>query len=239
MILNLDEDEEAEVIALIARDATYPMLVVFKRIEGTWYLLFHQSFYSFYNEPELLVANVPSRSKTFYIRWLHDRGSGVYLETYNLYKLIDKKVYPSLELISEAHINGWGLPMNQNIESRFKFNSVSADELWVTYKYNFYPGPVMEGDMSWDSHPEISFVSGETGVKYVWDSSVHTYRPDFNRNPGDLTDSKIGCFGDFGNDSLFVAAFKYEIGQTLKTGTEIQKKQLSNYLKAMKENSTK
>ena len=45
-----------------------------------------------------------------------------------------------------------------------------------------------------------------------------------------MTVEKIACFADFGNDSLFVKAFKRHIDTILKTGTPLQRKILRKYL---------
>jgi hypothetical protein len=236
--VNLDNDEQDEIIALIGWTEYDPMLTVFKKIDENWYLIFTQTFHVYYSSPELIVANVPSKNKTFYIKWLYERGSGIYRDSYHFYKLINGKVYHCLEIVNKAHIFGWGLYLNQQIQSNFKFNSATADELWVTYEYNFFPGAVYSSDAPWDSHTDIPFVKDEKGIKYKWDSSTNSYRPEYYKRSGELDDSKIECFGAFGNDSLFVSAFSYEILQTLEKGTKKQKELLTKYLELSKTNKT-
>lgn len=234
MFVNLDSDMNDELIGLFGWNEEEPILAVFKMIGKDWYLLYHEPFYMFYNSPELQVVNNFSANKTFYIRWLYERGSGIYCDAYHFYKLIDNKVYPCLALINRAHILGWGLYLNQMVEMKFKFNCANADELWVTFDYNFFPGAVYESDVSWEGHEEISFVKGDYGLSYRWDTTTFTYRPHFYNSPDDLTEEKISCFGAFGNDTLFVRAFDYEIEQTLEKGTAEQKKLLQKYLDIVK-----
>lgn len=234
MFVNLDNDANDELIGLFGWSEEEPTLAVFKMIGKDWYLLYLEPFYMFYNAPELQVANNFSANKTFYIRWLYERGSGIYCDAYQFYKLIDNKVYPCLALINRAHIFGWGMYLNQMIEMNFKFNSANADELWVTYDYNFFPGAVYESDVPWEGHEEISFVKGDNGISYRWDTTTFTYRPQTYNSPEDLTEEKISCFGAFDNDTLFVKAFDYEIKQTLEKGTSEQKKLLQKYLDIVK-----
>ncbi len=235
IFVNLDNDPNEELIGLFGWSENYPTLAVFKFIDNSWYLLYLEPFYMFYNEPELQVVNNFSANKTFYIGWLYDRGSGIYRDAYHFYKLIDNKVYPCLDLINSAHIFGWGLYLNQTIKMNFKFNCATIDELWVSYDYNFFPGAVEENDVPWDGHEDLSFVKGSKGISYQWNDTTHTYQPQFyNNNDDELNKEKISCFGAFDNDTLFVSAFDYEIKQTLEKGTTEQKKLLEKYLKIVK-----
>lgn len=237
-ITNLDDDGQEEIIALIGWTENLPMLAVFKQIDGQWYLIFTETFHVHYNSPELNIANVPSRNKTFYIRWLYERGSGIFRDSYHFYKLIDNQVYHCLELVNRAHIFGWGLYLNQEVQSSFTFNCATADAIWVTYDYNFFPGSVYDTDVPWDAHTDIPFVKDEKGVSYQWDSLTRSYEPEFYGQKDGLTGQKIACFGAFGNDSLFVTAFDYEIRQTLEKGTAEQKKLLTGYLEQIRADNT-
>ncbi len=232
--VDLDGDQKAELIALFGWSESYPTLAVFKQIDHDWFLLYFEPFYMFYNEPELQIANSFSKNKTFYIRWLYERGSGIYCDAYHFYKILNNRVYPCLELINKAHIFGWGLYLNQTVEMDFKFNCVTSDDLFVSYRYNFFPGAVYESDLLWNGHEDISFVKGENGINYQWDTVSNTYRPQVYDRQEALTEEKISCFGAFGNDTLFVRAFDYEIHQTLETGTLEQKTLLQKYLELVK-----
>ena len=234
MFVNLDKDTSTELIGLFGWSEEEPTLAVFKMIDTNWYLLYLEPFYMFYNSPELLVANNYSANKTFYIKWLYERGSGIYCDAYHFYKLIDNKVYPCLALINRAHIHGWGLYLNQMVEMKFNFNGATNDQLWVEYNYNFFPGAVSDTNLTWDGHEDISFVKGEAGLMYQWDTASLSYRPLLYKSPEDLNESKIACFGAFGNDSLFVNAFDYEIKQTLHEGSAGQKKMLAKYLELVR-----
>jgi hypothetical protein len=236
MIANIDEEHEPEIIALFGLPMEiYQVLLVFKKLDEDWYLLYYEPFYMHYSPPELYIANNYSKNKTFFVRQLHGRGSGIFRDAYHFYKLIDGVVYPCLILLNESRLYGWGLALNQEINSKFKFYGSDLDELWVTYNYHFFSGPVFEEDVSWDSHLEISFVKGEKSTKYTWNDENKKYMPYFyNHHPSDLTDEKISCLWDFGNDELFIKSFGYEINKTLEEGTEEEKKVLRWYIERMK-----
>jgi len=228
VFVDLDGDSEEELLLLMGTKYT-PILTVFKKINRNWYLIFLEHFMEFYIAPELQIANNYSPNKTFYIHCLYERGSGIYCDGYHFYKLINNKVYPCLALVHEAYIEGWGLYLNQHVKMNFGFNSATADEIRVRYNYNFFAGSVYEDDAPWEGHEDISFVkSVGSGISFYFDNTTFTYKPDTSFTS--LTAEKIACFGNFGNDTLFVKAFEYEIQQTLQNGTKEQKRLLQEYL---------
>jgi len=234
---NLDGESANELVCLVGWDETYPSITVFKEIKGDWYLLYVEPFYMFYTMPELIIANNFAKNKTFYTRQLYDRGSGEFYDGYSFYKLVNNKVYKCLELPHEARIYGWGLYLNQEVTMDFNVNGGNTDEIWAYFHYNFFPGAINKGDMSWDGHTDISLVKGEDGINYQWDSVKFAYKPKDYKN-GDstmLNAQKVACFGAFGNDSLFVHAFHAEINKTLQTGTRQQKRILKDYLARVKQ----
>jgi hypothetical protein len=235
LFVNLDEDPDEEIIGTFGYARRDPSLCVFKRINEIWYLLYLEPFFLFKDDPELQIANNYAVNKVFYIRKLQQRGSEIYLDSYRFYKLINGKVYPCLELVNEAFIYGWGLTLNQITSSKFSFNCATADELWVSYTYSFFAGAVEKGDMPWDAHEDITFARGEQGITYEWNNRSKTYQmhPDTIPDGMDafrLTTDKVGCFGAFGNDTLFVRAFAHELKETLTKGDKRQKKYLNRYL---------
>ena len=216
----------------------YQVLLVFKKFGNDWYLLYYEPFYMHYNPPELYIANNYSPNKTFFIRQLHGRGSGIFQDAYHFYKLIDGRVYPCLGLLNEVGIYGWGLLLNQDINTDFKFNDSSSDELFVTYNYRFFLDQYHE-DFPWRNSDlsDISFVKGKSSIKYLWDNSEKIYKPYYdNHSPDSLTEEKIQCFLSAGDDELFIKAFGHEINKTLENGTEDEKKVLKWYIDSLKEN---
>ncbi|MFD0766992.1 hypothetical protein ACFQZI_19190 [Mucilaginibacter lutimaris] len=237
LFADLDSDGTSELICLLAWDENYPSIAVIKKIGPTWYLLYLEDFYMFYSSPELYVGNSSSKNKTFCVRKVYNRGSGVYEDGYSFYKLINNTVYPCLDIVNDAHIVGWGLNLNQTVSSKFSFRGGRNDDIWVMYNYNFFAGPINNGDCGWCSNEEVSIVKGEKGVNYIWDNKLHKYKREvssYRTSLEDLSDQKIACFSDMGNDKLFVRAFRDEINETLKKGTREQRAITRKYLSIVK-----
>lgn len=231
MFVNLDEDADEEMIALYGWSESSPVMLVFDRYNDEWFLIYQEPYYMWYAKPVLNVANSFGPNKTFYFRWLNDRGSGIYSDSYHFYKLINGVVYHSLGLVNESHLYGWGKFLNQKISMSFSFNGIMGDEIWVSYNYSYFAGPVLNGDVSWDSHTDIPFAQKEVGVNFKWNGYTDMYEPEFYEyDSTGLNAEKLACLQELCNDTLFVKAFQYEINQTLQEGTDQQKKLLKQYL---------
>jgi hypothetical protein len=237
MSINLDGDTTNELLCLMGWDITSPYLTLFKYEHGNWYLIYLEEIDTFYSSPTLYVANCFSRNKTFYLKRVYDHGSGIYIDGYSFYKLVDNKVYKCLDLVNDAHIYGWGLYMNQAIRLNVEFSGDESDILYADYEYDFFPGAINTKDCSWCANEDIHLIKGEDNVSYNWNANHHSYEldiPKYKNNADDLTASKIACFGGFGNDTLFVRAFKGQIDEVLKEGMPQQKIILKRYLALVK-----
>ena len=238
---DLDGDGKDELLCLQGWDVADPYLCVFKEVDSNWYLVYKELIDTFYGSPTLYIANNYSKNKTFYLRRVYDHGSGVYIDGYSFYKLVNNKVYQCLNIINDAYIDGWGLYMNQAVKSKLNFMGDSQDDLSVEYSYNFFPGSIYKSDCPWCSHEEIPLVNGEDDVDYVYDEKAHQYKldiPPYKNTAVDLTAEKIACFSDFGNDSLFVKAFRRQIDTVIKIGSPVQRKILRKYLLLVTKNKT-
>jgi len=236
--VDLDGDGKDEILLMQGWDVSYPYLCVFKQIKNSWYLIY---FENIYQSSSLSVACNYAPNKTFYVRRIYDHGSSIYNDGYSFYKLIDKHVYKCLNIINDAHIYGWGLYLNQEVKSSFEFSGDSDDKLSVDYNYNFFPGSINDKDCSWCAHEDISLIKGDNNVFYDYNVKAHQYQLDilkYNDSSEELTAEKIACFGDFGNDSLFVKAYHRQIDTLLKIGTPIQKKILRKYLQLVDKTKT-
>ncbi|RYZ97284.1 MAG: hypothetical protein EOP47_22050 [Sphingobacteriaceae bacterium] len=238
---DIDNEPGEELIGILGYDVYSPELCVMKEIKGEWYIIYKEKINTFYKSPSISIANNHSKNKVFYLRRVYNHGSGVYLDRYTFYKLINGKVYSCLNIINRASIVGWGLYINQEVQTNFEFAD-STDELGVTYNYTFFPGSIYSTDCPWCMHDEIPLISGNDNVSYIWDEKTHTYKldiPAYKNDINDLTSDKISCFGDFGNDSLFVSAYKKQIDEKLKKGTPQQQKILNEYLRRMQTDNNK
>jgi len=237
MFANLDGAAVDELICFLGWDDTAPYFTVFKKISGAWYLVYLEEIHTFYDKPFISVAGNFSTNKIFYFRHVDDHGSGVYTDSYSFYRLINNRVYNCLNIVNEAHIYGWGLFINQEIKARLDFSGGDDDYIAVDYDYNFFAGAIDKEDSSWCAHTDIPLIKGDDRVYFEWDKGTKTYRfqKPVDNNMSDLTARKIACFGDFGNDTLFVRAFRSDINETLKSGTLQQKKILRRYLTMVKQ----
>lgn len=241
VLVDLDGDNNNELLCLQGWDVYSPYLCVFKQVNSNWYLIYMEMIDTFYSSPTLYVANNYSKNKTFYLRRVYDHGSDVFIDGYSFYKLIDNHVYNCLNIVNDAHIYGWGLYMNQAVKSSFEFSGDTSDGLSVDYSYNFFPGSIYKTDCPWCAHEDISLIKGEDNVDYTYDNKEHRYKldiPSYKDKADDLTAEKIACFANFGNDSLFIKAFRRHIDTTLKIGTPLQKKILHKYLLLADKNKT-
>ncbi|MDR1840235.1 MAG: hypothetical protein LBQ93_11715 [Treponema sp.] len=240
MIANIDEGPDPEIIAIFGLPLqVYQVLLVFKKIENNWYLLYYEPFNMFYERPELHIANNYGPNKAFFRRRLHNRGSGLFRDAYNFYKLIDGRVYPCLGLLNEVRVYGWGVILNQDINTDFKFNDSGSDELLVTYNYHFFLSLVDEYP-PWKPSDlyDISFFRGKSSIKYIWDNIEKIYKPYYDNHGLDsLTEEKIRCFLSIGDDELFIKAFDYEINKALENSTDEEKKILRWYIDSQKINN--
>lgn len=239
--VDLDSDQQNELLCLQGWGTENPYLCLFKQVDNNWYLIYKEEIDTFYGSPTLYIANNYSKNKTFYLRRVYDHGSDVYIDGYSFYKLTDNHVYKCLDIINDAHIYGWGLYMNQSVKSSFEFMGDSQDNLSVDYIYNFFPGGIYKTDCPWCAHEDLPLINGNDNVDYVYNDKEHKYKldiPDYKNSTTDLTAQKIACFADFGNDSLFVKAFKRHIDTVLKIGTPVQKKVLRKYLSLVSKSKT-
>lgn len=236
IFVNLDEDKEEEMLGLFGESMESTKLGVFNQIDGKWFIIFAEDVETFYVGPELGIANTPSQCKPFYVRQLYTRGSGIYGDGYHFYKLIKGIVYPCLQIVNESHIYGWGMPLNQTVNTHFQSDAIGSDDIWVTYRYRFFPGALDKGDFAWEGHDDIIFAeSNDEGVTYAWDSLSHTYKP----NEYGLSAEKLECLNSLGNSELFIVAFAKELEELKQKGSRRQRVYLRKFLKEVEQMKTR
>ncbi len=233
IFVNLDEEPGEELICLCSYiPETDMVMAVFKKTGTDWYLIYTEHFNTFYNQPDLYIANNNARNKTFYHRSMSVRGSGIYSDSYIFYKLIKNKVYRCLELVNEAHISGWGLYLNQSAETKFRFNSIGYDGLDVTFDYEFYTCGIYSDSATEHMEDEYNttLVKEKTEVYYKWNDTSYTYEPENNQDSSALTPLKIASISTLGDDSLFIQAFGYELHHILTDSPLVKKNIVRQYL---------
>lgn len=234
LFVNLDEEPGDELVGLFGYSRRDISLMVFKQIAGRWYLLYSESFDLFNEEQELQLVNNFSANKVFYVRNLYGRGTCNYSDGYQFFKLIRNRVYSCLELVNSASSCGMYSTPNEEVNMHFAFDSWHADEVRVSYTYDYF---ATIQDKDYNSR-DVSLTKGTGGFTCVWDSVKNRYRPVFDSvatrwsTPG-LSAEKLTYFSSF-DEKDFVNGFQDEIKQTLKTGTAEQKKLLREYLATIK-----
>jgi len=228
---DLDGDAETEILMQVGRGFQDTHICVFKQIGDRWYLIFIESIHSQYTEPELKVLRCAGLGEIFYTNITLSHGSSIFLESYRFYKIVGQKVVACLEIPKEGHISGWGLFLNERVDIQKIISDTVPGSFRASFAYSFFPGAVYESDIDWEAHEEIPFVSAIDTVTYTWDAAALAFIPIFSGRPNGLTPDKYARLGDFGNDSLFVSAYGYEIQNCLDTGSTEQKRLLTDYLK--------
>jgi len=214
--VNLDASPALEVVALLGRRESDLELAVFRETPEGWVLAGREQVQTWYYPPELgILATQPHA--TFFVRQLEERGTGIFKESLQLYKLLNGQLTPVLRLPLEARIYGWGLKLNQHLVTHLQGLSGPDDRLRVRYLYRFFAGPAL-GELSWSSHQESRCLEGDESVDYLWNASKKRYEPDFYpEHP--LSPLKLQSLETFGDSVLFAKAFQKELRERLKTAS--------------------
>jgi hypothetical protein len=232
-VIDLDGDSSPEILALVGLTMEDAQIFLLKFFDGNWNLIFSRGVYRKYTYPELHIANLHSQNKLFYSTETMGSGTGVYAEQYHFFKLIGRNVTTCLENIHEAHLDVWGLVINQEVNAYVSFPKC-GDEIDIRYKYCFYTYPSFNIQCKGKDSDKLIVFNGDETVRYCWDSLGQKYQPKIDEKCNRLDEKKIGCFGAFGDDSLFVSAFGRDIEKKIKTGPAKVAKMLSNYLDEFK-----
>ncbi len=211
---NLDQSPETEILLLIGRREENLTLAVLKQQQGKWNLAGQVQVGTWYYAPELGLFAGGGPSRSFYVRQLEERGTGIFKESYEYYKLIDGKLVRVLRLPIEARLYGWGQALNQHLHVRIQPLAGADDRIVVTYLYRFFAGADYL-DLGEDSDEELVFLEGQASLDYLWDAKSQRYLPDFYPDHP-LNQIKLESLETYGAPELFVRAFSTEIEARLK-----------------------
>lgn len=223
---DFDGDTEKEILIHFGTTRFATQVMLLKEFRNRWSCIFNEEFGHHYSGVALEILEIVDGEKMFYVNHLEERGSGVHKTAFYFYRIVQREVVPVLRMLSTAYINGWGLLINQEINGNFKYNWIK-DEVNIIYSYSFYPGPIYEGDASWESHSEIELLAGVEELVYKWDNLNKEYRL---KQTSECVNNKIKTFDDFGNDSLFIIAFKPELDELAVSKDSIKSKIVKDYL---------
>lgn len=220
IFVDIDMDPEVELLALIGRSRWDPMLAVFDQGSDGWELVFHKSFYVYYERPEIELLNVPSPHKTFSIWWLYGRGTGYYHDSEHFFKLIDGRVVHGLGTTRNAHTTVMNShELNKVIRGRSGFDGLYQDRVRMIYE--------LQLSMITAKGDRIEILDEQFRCDFEWDPQKEKYRPTMEQE-------RLKRFQDpVCKDSLFVKAFRPELAEFLRSGEERKVRAFRRYLEQL------
>lgn len=231
---NLDTTPETELLLLVGRREEVLKLAVLQRRAGRWVLAGQTPVDTWYYAPELGLMAGGGPERTFYVRQLEERGTGIYKEAYGFYKLLDGQLVNVLRVPIEARFYGWGSSLHQHLQVRVQALAGPEDRIRANYRYGFFAGSdLLDRASEGDENPaEQVFLAGDTSLDYVWDAASRRYLPEFYPEHA-LNQIKLESLETFGAPELFVRAFSTELAQQLKTATPEVKRSLKALMDAV------
>jgi hypothetical protein len=218
---NLDEDPETEHLLVIGRDPANTELYVLDRRNQEWVIAFEEYFYLLNEEPRIHVL----RDGTFYVRTLHERGSGVWLFTWRFFKLVDGQVLDALEIVQESSLQLEVADLNQHAKATVR---QTQGGISVTYQYGFSPSQRILVDLGLrkesedaEDAPEVEVIAGKESVEYAWDPARRKLSARYV--PGGLDEAKVRCLMELGEEAHVAAAFRRELQALAKKGSSEQR----------------
>jgi hypothetical protein len=221
---NLDEDPEPEHLLMIGPDPAHTELYVLDHRDQGWAIAFEECFDLFNEEPRPHVL----RDGVFYLRTLHERGSGVWLYTWRFFKLVDGRVLDALEIVQESNLQMEASDLYQHAKATVR---QSPGGFSVTYEYGFSPSRrlLIELGLRKDySDPrKVVLIAGKESIDYAWNPALKRLSARFA--PGGFNEAKVRCFMELGEETHVAAAFRREL-QKLATKGNAEQRAVAAYL---------
>jgi len=237
--INLDEDKEPEHIMFIGQNYANTMFYVIKKVNNQWKII-HSEYLWLHNEaPELHLSNTTLKNRTFHIRYLHERGTGLWLYTYRFYKVINGKTYLTLEIPEEVNLAMYASLINGDASlTKIQVDS-NDDSIYAHYSYEFWPGgqimSALHIEEPSEGEPMLLLKQENAFVSFDWNDKKHKFEvsePSGNAEADTITLAQFNYFLNLlkiDNDKLFVPAFKKQLEEVTTSGDEQQKK-IAKYL---------
>lgn len=208
-----------EIIVLIGNKQNYPLMLICKKYDNKYKVIYYENYYIKYEYPEIHILNVKSKGKVVYIKKTKGYGSGILQSTYEFYKIINGVFQNCGSVLAESNIIGWGKLINQECFTEISSNNIYKDEIYITYNYNFFPGPIDEDDASWEGHIDVKLIENRETIIYTWNESKSLYEPYFY-NGCKLNNDKIDCLRNIGDDKEILTVFKNDFDELDKNGNK-------------------
>ncbi len=215
---NLDGDPEAEHLLMIGPTPAQTELYVLDRRGRGWTIAFEEYFDLFNEEPRLHVL----RDGLFYLRTLHERGSGLWLFTWRFLKMVDGEVLEALEIVQESNLQLDASDLYQHADATVR---QSRGGFSVTYRYGFSPSQQLLTSLGLRKEdapdaPEVPLLAGKESVDYAWDPVRKKLSAHF---AGGLDEAKVRCLMELGEEAHVAAAFRRELQALVTRGNKEQR----------------
>ena len=222
---NLDEDPEPEHLLMIGPDPAHTELYVLDQRDQGWAMVFDEHFDLFNEKPRLHVL----RNGVFYLKTLHERGSGAWLFTWRFFKLVDGRVLDALEIVQESSLQMEASDLYQHAEATVR---QSPSGFSVTYEYAFSPSQRLLIDLglrkdSTDAR-EVKLIAGKGSVDYAWDPARKRLAARYVA--GGLDEAKVRSLAELGEEEHVAAAFRRELEELASKGNAEQRKVAAHLL---------
>lgn len=218
LLIDLDSDKVMEIIVIIGNKQNYPLMLVCKQYDNKYKIIYYENYYIKYEYPEIRILNVKSTSKVIYIKKTKGHGSGILQSTYEFYKIVNGVFQACGSVLAESYIIGWGKLINQECFTEISCNNIYSDEIYVTYNYNFFPGPINEDDASWEGHIGVKLIENRETIIYKWNETKSLYEPCFFTGYNTLNNEKIDCIRNIGDDNEILTIFKNDFDELNNDG---------------------
>lgn len=218
---NLDDDLGEEYLIFIGSNYANTF---FFALDNNGKILYEEHLWLHNDYPQLKVYNSNDKFNYFSFKFLHGRGTGYWLYTSKIFKIIENKVCLVAEIVDDSNETS-----NENgINGRIKATAITVKggKILINYTFDLYPHYLVlqKLDIEDDS---FSFIKKENQqVVFTYDSNQKKLVQD------ELIVSTAMSKYAFepGNDELFKEAFSNELETIKCQGTFNQKKVCSYFM---------
>ncbi len=213
--INLDDDIDSEYLLFIGTNYANTM---FYTIDDNLKILFEEFLWLHNDYPQLRIFNTEDQHKMFSYTYLYGRGSGRWLFTYKVYKIIEGKVVLVLEFVKDSNDTF----NHKGINGRIYTNYISfyGNKLFVNYNYDLYPNQNILSKLEIENEKYSLISNRKESVIYSFDK----IKKRLIHNDMTISPKMEKYFFEPSNDSLFLKAFSKELDKIMIEGNENDKK---------------
>jgi hypothetical protein len=218
---NLDDDLGDEYLVFIGSNYANTF---FFAVDNNYKILYEEHLWLHNDYPQLKIYNSNDKFNYFSFKFLHDRGTGFWLYTTKIFKIIENKVCLVAEIIDDSNETS----NEKGINGRVKATTINIKDgkFYINYSFDLYPNYLVLQKLDIDDDT-FSFIKKDnqqviltydvTKKKLVQDELV-------------VTDTMRKYAFEPSNDVLFKEAFSKDLAEIKENGTFNQKKVCSYFL---------